>query len=96
MEYVDRTLTCVECGARFLFSASEQAFFHEKGYTNEPKRCPVCRARHKAALGKARIETSITCSECGAQATVPFEPVHGKPVLCRSCFLKKRTKASRG
>ena len=95
MEYVDRTLTCVECGARFLFSASEQAFFHDKGYTNDPKRCSACRA-HKAGLDKVRIETSITCSECGAQATVPFKPVRGKPVLCRSCFLKKRTQASQG
>lgn len=26
------------------------------------------------------------CSACGAATTVPFKPVEGKPVLCRTCF----------
>lgn len=29
------------------------------------------------------------CSSCGVETTVPFEPISGKPVQCRSCFQPK-------
>ena len=38
--FEDKTLKCVECGTEFVFSASEQEFYAEKGFTNEPKRRP--------------------------------------------------------
>jgi CxxC-x17-CxxC domain-containing protein len=38
-----------------------------------------------------RPETRTTCSECGAETTVPFKPTQGRPVLCRSCFQKQQT-----
>ena len=43
MSYQERTLTCQDCGQPFTFSAEDQAYHAEKGYTNEPKRCPSCR-----------------------------------------------------
>ena len=43
MVYEDRTLTCVECSQPFTFTADDQSYHAEKGYTNEPKRCPSCR-----------------------------------------------------
>jgi len=30
-----------------------------------------------------------TCSSCGAETEVPFEPDGTKPVYCRECFQKK-------
>ena len=47
MSYEDKTLECVDCGSNFTFSASEQEFFANKGFTNEPKRCPDCRQSRK-------------------------------------------------
>lgn len=47
---VDRTLTCADCAQSFTFTASEQDFFAERGFT-EPRRCPSCRASRKAARG---------------------------------------------
>ncbi|MDO8670479.1 MAG: zinc-ribbon domain containing protein [Dehalococcoidia bacterium] len=44
----DKTLTCRDCNAEFVFTASEQEFFAQKGFTNEPGRCPECRAARKA------------------------------------------------
>ena len=44
MTYTDKTLTCRDCGNPFTFTEGEQAFFAEKGFTNEPGRCPECRA----------------------------------------------------
>ncbi|MSP78796.1 MAG: zinc-binding protein, partial [Dehalococcoidia bacterium] len=43
MAFQDKTLTCRDCGQTFGFTASEQEFFQQKGYTNEPQRCPSCR-----------------------------------------------------
>ena len=42
--YEDKTLVCKECGNEFVFTAGEQEFYAEKGFTNEPQRCPECRA----------------------------------------------------
>jgi CxxC-x17-CxxC domain-containing protein len=51
MSYQDRTLTCVECGNEFVFTANEQAFYADRGFTNEPKRCSSCRQNRKAGRG---------------------------------------------
>jgi CxxC-x17-CxxC domain-containing protein len=31
-----------------------------------------------------------TCSECGQQTEVPFNPTPGKPVYCRDCFSSRK------
>jgi CxxC-x17-CxxC domain-containing protein len=43
----DKTLTCRDCGQQFVFTAGEQAFYQERGFS-EPQRCPNCRAARKA------------------------------------------------
>ncbi len=43
----DKNLTCKDCGATFVFTEGEQAFYQEKGFTNEPQRCPDCRKAKK-------------------------------------------------
>lgn len=45
----DKTIVCKDCGAEFIFTAGEQAFYAEKGFKDEPKRCKECRAKKKAA-----------------------------------------------
>ncbi|MCS7206784.1 MAG: zinc-ribbon domain containing protein [Dehalococcoidia bacterium] len=88
MAYSDRTLTCVECGAPFTFSAGEQEFYASKGYQNEPKRCPTCRAARRVRNGgvSARPSYSTVCARCGQPAQVPFQPRSGRPVYCSDCF----------
>ncbi len=39
MEFQDKVLKCIDCGADFVFTAGEQLFFHDKAFRNEPKRC---------------------------------------------------------
>lgn len=46
-EYTDITLVCKDCGSEFVFSAGEQAFYAEKGFENQPVRCPACRKARK-------------------------------------------------
>ena len=103
MEFVDRLLTCADCGGEFIFTAGEQLFFFDKQFKNDPKRCKPCKSRRAgaaaragagpAAAGISRTETRTTCSECGVETTVPFKPTQGRPVLCRACFQGKRVAA---
>ena len=46
--YNDKNLTCSDCGQEFVFTASEQDFYAQRGFT-EPRRCASCRASRKAA-----------------------------------------------
>jgi len=52
MEYQDKVITCVDCGKEFTFTARDQAFYAEKGFTNEPKRCKECRDKKKANMNR--------------------------------------------
>src|ERR1051325_10105770 len=49
-EAADKTLTCVDCGAQFTFTARDQAFYQERGYS-APRRCRDCRDKRKSASG---------------------------------------------
>jgi CxxC-x17-CxxC domain-containing protein len=126
--YTDQTLTCRDCSQSFEFTASEQDFYAQRGFTS-PLRCPSCRASRKAARGDSgggysagggsssgygngggygsssgssygggggyrergpREMFSATCSSCGKEAQVPFQPTNGKPVYCSDCFRARR------
>lgn len=86
----DKTLTCKECGAEFIFTASEQDFYAEKGFTNEPQRCKPCRNVRKNGGNAPREMFTATCGACGREARVPFQPRDDRPVYCSDCFSKQR------
>mgnify|MGYP003369138399 CR=1 FL=1 len=44
---MDKNLTCRDCGSEFVFTEGEQQFYKEKGFDNEPTRCPACRRARK-------------------------------------------------
>ena len=105
MAYADKTMTCRECGQEFPFTSGEQEFFAQKGFTNEPSRCPSCRSARKAERGEgggfsggggggyggSREMFEATCSSCGGVARVPFQPSGDKPVYCSNCFQSQRS-----
>lgn len=43
----DKKLVCKDCNQEFLFTEGEQEFYKEKGFENEPQRCPDCRKARK-------------------------------------------------
>ena len=51
MSFADKTLTCRDCGEAFTFTAGEQEFYAQKGFSNEPTRCPNCRQARKQSRG---------------------------------------------
>jgi CxxC-x17-CxxC domain-containing protein len=100
MEFLDRLLTCADCGGEFIFTAGEQLFFFHKQFTNDPKRRKPCKSKQggtglkagtgPAAAGLSRTDTRTECSACGIETTVPFKPTQWRPVLCRQCFQSNR------
>lgn len=106
MAYMDKQLTCVECSSSFTFTAGEQEHHAQLGFTNEPKRCPPCRAAKKAAGGHGgggnrgrggfgggggpREMHPAVCAQCGKQTQVPFKPRGDRPVYCSDCFSSRR------
>jgi CxxC-x17-CxxC domain-containing protein len=118
--YTDKTMTCRDCNQSFVFTTGEQEFFASKGFTNEPSRCPDCRAQRKGQQGgyssggyssggysgggysgggyerQERQMFSATCSQCGKEARVPFQPREDRPVYCSDCFAVQRGESSGG
>jgi CxxC-x17-CxxC domain-containing protein len=94
MEFQDKILSCVDCGAEFVWTAGEQLFFADKNFKNEPKRCKACKAKRAARAAspgvRERVETTATCSACGKETTVPFRPTQGRPVFCKECFQQRK------
>lgn len=92
--FTDQVLTCRDCGNTFVWTASEQKFYADKGFQNAPVRCPDCRAKKKASMGGGggyggggsygpRQMYDAVCSNCGKPCQVPFQPrlgEDGKPV----------------
>ena len=63
----EKVLNCKECGKDFEFTVTEQEFFAQKGFTNEPGRCPECRAakKHKPETKAvvAMVVKNVQCSQ---------------------------------
>ena len=78
----DTELTCGACGKAYVFSASEQAYYAERGF-QLPKRCRTCRQqRRKSGRGPA------VGSPSGSVAALPKRPVRRRklfPVSCAEC-----------
>lgn len=96
MNFEDRTLTCQDCGKPFTFSAADQAFHAERGFTNEPKRCPSCRAARRDSRGSGggydrgpRQMYDAVCASCGKNTQVPFQPRGDRPVYCSDCYRQR-------
>jgi CxxC-x17-CxxC domain-containing protein len=100
----DRNIACAECGEEFVFSADDQQYHSERGYS-DPKRCPSCRAARRSQSGGGgggggggfrsdRPMFTTTCAQCGQEAQVPFEPRGDRPVYCNSCFSQQRQSSS--
>ena len=37
-----------------------------------------------------RTMHKATCSDCGKECEVPFEPKEDRPVYCKECYMKKK------
>ena len=94
--YADKTLKCRECDRDFAFTVGEQEFYASRGFTNEPARCPECRANRRTQSsdgersGRREMYPAV-CAQCGQETQVPFLPRGDRPVYCSSCFDQVRS-----
>lgn len=77
----DRTIVCRDCGQEFTFTAGEQAFYQERGYT-DPMRCPSCRAARKAQRNSGGDSYSSGGSYGGGYSSGPRQMY---PAVCSAC-----------
>jgi len=87
--YTDKVLTCSDCSQEFAFTASEQDFYAQRGFT-EPRRCPSCRASRKAARGDSGgygggSSYSSGSSYGGGYGSRERGPREMFPATCSSC-----------
>ena len=45
----------------------------------------------RSHMARPREMHSATCSSCGKETEVPFQPTPGKPVYCLECFAEQRS-----
>ncbi len=86
MAFQNKSLSCADCGAAFDFTAEEQEFYQSKGYTNEPKRCPSCRAARKSERnGGGNYGGGSGSSYGGGSGNYSSAPRQMFAATCASC-----------
>jgi CxxC-x17-CxxC domain-containing protein len=101
----DTTLTCRDCGQAFTFTSGEQDFYASRGFSEPTRcaDCRAARKAQRdggsyggygssSSYGGGRGQRemfSATCSSCGKEAQVPFQPTSDKPVYCSDCFQQR-------
>jgi len=93
----DKKIVCQICGTVFIFSRREQIAFKKKGYTNIPRRCPVCRKKKrgypgasKGGKGAVKQVFTIKCAGCNRFFESPTKPHPGLPMFCQACKVLNR------
>jgi CxxC-x17-CxxC domain-containing protein len=91
---MDKTITCRDCGEAFTFTAGEQAFYQERGYS-EPQRCASCRAEKKAQRAASSYDGGSSYSSGGSRGGYSSGGYSGGgysggsrqmyPAVCSSC-----------
>jgi len=82
LSYQDKTLICRDCGQEFTFTAGEQEFYAQKGFTNEPSRCPSCRAARKSQQSGGGYASGGSYSSVGGYER-PQRQMY--PAVCSQC-----------
>lgn len=91
---MDKILTCRDCGTQFVFTEGEQQFYASRGFTNEPSRCPDCRAARKARMASEGGYSSGGYSSGGYSSggnyssDRPRREMH--PAVCSQCGKETR------
>lgn len=83
MSYADKTITCRDCGMDFVFTAGEQEFYAQKGFTNEPIRCPSCRQQRKSGGSGRGYNDRDSYGSRGSYSGSDSREMH--TAICASC-----------
>lgn len=89
--FQDKVIVCKDCGQEFTFTAGEQEFYAEKGFTNEPQRCKACRDARKGGPRAAAVGRCLTRYAPSAvnPARFPLSPAGTGPSIAAIAFADK-------
>lgn len=81
------TQTCNKCSKQFLIIEPEQKFLQDKNLPL-PTQCPTCREQRRISLrGSGRQLFKATCSKCGKEIIVAFNPqTVPNPIYCKKDY----------
>ncbi len=85
MTYIDRTMTCVDCGVEFIHSAADQEYYAQKGFTSDPKRCASCRAYRRSTRDGGSDDAHSLGGPRGYERTDDRSPKEYFVAICTSC-----------
>ncbi len=87
MTYVDRTLTCVDCGVEFVHSAADQEYYASRSFASDPKRCTSCRAYRRTTRDDSGPdgEGRVTGGPRGYERSEDRGPREYFVAICTSC-----------
>ena len=85
MSFQDKTIVCSDCGQEFVFSAGEQEYYAQKGFTNEPRRCPACRQARKAQQGGGDYGSYSSAGGYGSGGGYERPQRQMYPAVCSNC-----------
>ena len=77
-------MTCRDCDQAFTFTAGEQAFYQERGFS-EPQRCPSCRAARKAQRASSGYDTGYSSGDRYGSGGYASGPRQMYPATCSNC-----------
>ena len=75
-EFQDKEIVCEDCNTSFAFTADEQQFYQDKGFTHEPKRCKPCRVARKTQVRDQRVRSPQAAPQGGRFPSDPMGQGH--------------------
>lgn len=89
----ERRLVAIEDGEYFLTADGRNAEVTVSSAATSAlaRHAGSSRGSRSYRASGARQLYSINCSECGRRSQVPFRPISGRPVYCRTCYWRRRT-----
>ena len=81
MSYTDKTLICRDCGQNFVFTAGEQEFHAQKGFTNPRVDAPsAAHSAKRRVVSAAADDAAVVRAKCSARPAPHAE----NPARCLS------------
>ena len=85
MTYVDRTLTCVDCGVEFIHSAADQEFYAQKGFVSRPEALHELPSQPARQLARAATTSATSAARAATSAATTGPSREYFAVVCSSC-----------
>ena len=72
-DFSNSILICVDCGEEFVFTASAQQYFAERGFLEPPKRCKFCYNEYRS--GESSQGDDVSPPSEGGGSDSPDMPI---------------------